>query len=865
MLLAAAPAATAATFTSLPAVSKTVRAAEARPTSCVMLGGAELRSVGTTTYTAPMSGYLTTRLAAPDSSNWDLTVVDSESDRVVASSRGFGSHEVVQSWVRAGERLQAVGCRRSGAAKAARISFELIDVAPPKAGAAPELVRVALDRATQAEDLENMGLDVTHEVTSSHADVIALPSQLDDLRAQGFRYTVRDSNLERAQRRSTDTDVRAANTGGRSALPTGRETYRSYDEIQAELQQLATANPDRVKPISIGRSYQGRELQGLEIANNVSREDGRPVYLVVATHHAREWASAEAAMEYATMLATAGAGQDKGTRHRISDLLNHERTVVVPLVNPDGYVSSRSFAAVDPADALRDNGVWKGLEPAGDALGVDTTEDPTGEPNLDQCEVGCAPPSTAEAIAPPGGIFTYRRKTCAGEVPNPAFPCELQWGVDPNRNYGQLWGGPGSSADPTTQSYHGPGPWSEPETQAVHHFSQTHQVTGLITLHNVAALVLRPPGMHDSGKAPDEDALKELGDKMAEAAGYTSQYGFQLYDTSGTTEDWNYAAAGTFGYTIEIGPANGSFHLPYEKGFVEQWTGKYADDQAESAPGTHGGLRDALLLAGEASADRSHHAVLKGRAPAGALLRLHKSFETKTSPYCSVGTDYTPIYFTGGPLYPVTAPKCPQGFQPPLAVEDKIDTTTTVPASGLSPGTSTRRPGRSRQSARRPRPCPTRRRARRAHRRSRRRRGSPTIPRPRWRPQSPADAGQESRGLRPARRQPRPPRAHPHVRRRDRGLRPRAVQARGRREAHGGHDLGQWQRPGRDDRRRQSGRRRLRRAGRQLLRPQERLVAEGRPLRQDDHHDAAREGDVHAHLRDRRQRGQVERDLRRPR
>jgi hypothetical protein len=31
----------------------------------------------------------------------------------------------------------------------------------------------------------------------------------------------------------------------------------------------------------------------------------------------------------------------------------------------------------------------------------------------------------------------------------------------------------------------------------------------------------------------------------------------QLYDTSGTTEDWNYAAAGTLGYTIEMGPSGG--------------------------------------------------------------------------------------------------------------------------------------------------------------------------------------------------------------------------------------------------------------------------------------------------------------------
>src|SRR3954447_2260532 len=104
-LLIAAPAATAALPTSLPIVSRTVSAATARPTTCVLLGGTDLRSVGTTTSKAPISGYLTTRLSAAASSNWALTVVDAASNRVGASSRGFGSHEVVQSWVQAGQRL----------------------------------------------------------------------------------------------------------------------------------------------------------------------------------------------------------------------------------------------------------------------------------------------------------------------------------------------------------------------------------------------------------------------------------------------------------------------------------------------------------------------------------------------------------------------------------------------------------------------------------------------------------------------------------------------------------------------------------------------------------------------------------------
>ena len=39
------------------------------------------------------------------------------------------------------------------------------------------------------------------------------------------------------------------------------------------------------------------------------------------------------------------------------------------------------------------------------------------------------------------------------------------------------------------------------------------------------------------GLAPDEPRLKKLGDAMAAATGYTSQYGWELYDTSGMPAD----------------------------------------------------------------------------------------------------------------------------------------------------------------------------------------------------------------------------------------------------------------------------------------------------------------------------------------
>jgi hypothetical protein len=382
-----------------------------------------------------------------------------------------------------------------------------------------------------------------------------------------------------------------------------------------------------VRPVVLGQTFQGRDISGVEIARDVAGHDGRPTYFLMGAHHAREWPSAEAAMEFATMMVKDAAVP------RIASLLDRERVVVVPVVNVDGYVSTRG--ALD--------------------LG-DTSGDPGGVLSL------------AEAVAPPGGSFAYRRKNCDGEISGPAMPCELTWGVDNNRNYGNLWGGPGSSSDVTSQSYHGPAPRSEPETQAVWNYARTHEVTFLMTLHTVAALVLRPPGLHDAGLAPDEARMKEIGDAMGAAAGYTSQYSWQLYDTAGTTEDDTYAATGGYGYTIEMGPPGGNFHEPYETGVVAEWTGD--NDHAKG----HGGLREALLIAAQAAADPADHAVLHVTAPAGRVLRLRRAFDTVTSPWCAKGIE--PVIDLGAP------PACLTGAQDPLTLHDAVDTTTVVPASG---------------------------------------------------------------------------------------------------------------------------------------------------------------------------------------
>ena len=689
-LIITGPASAAESVRFLPTVKRTVVAKKQTNRWCDQrVSGRGVKAIG---WRAPMTGFMSARMSAPRRTNWDLGLFDASGNRR-AASLGFGSRELVQTWVKSGERLTIQACRRGGAARRGAVRISFADVKPPATEGTPQLVEVAYDSRDDLQRIEALGLDLTHHIHDGKADVIvANEKERKLLTDRGFDVKTEVANLRAHFLSARAKELSYAAQVDESGLPSGRTTYRVYSDYQKDLGTLATEYPDIVKPMALpGGSFQGRPLQGVEIAKNVhaAEEDGRPVFLLVGEHHAREWPSAEAAMEFAIMLA-----RGYGNNDRITRLLERTRVVVVPIINPDGFISSRNWP-VDPADRLGGGGRGFPVDPDQDnpGLGIDPdlANPCASEPRPDLSEDDCEALRTCilvgrnddgscgaaldlyllEGIAPPGGIFSYRRKNCDGIVPNPAMPCELQHGVDPNRNYGEKWGGPGSDEDRTSQSYRGSGPWSEPETKAVHEYSQQRQVTALITLHNVAALVLRPPGVHTDGKAPDEARLKEIGDAMGRAAGYTSQYGFELYDTAGTTEDWNYAAAGTYGFTIEIGPKDGDLHMPYKTGVIDQWTGAY--EPAEEGKG----LREALLIAAEAAANPADHSVVKGTALAGSKLTVEKEFDTLSwhETFCE---ERAPGF---GFLVATSTEGCIREREP-FSVDDSLTSTLVVPPSG---------------------------------------------------------------------------------------------------------------------------------------------------------------------------------------
>jgi Zinc carboxypeptidase len=594
------------------------------------------------TVVMPAAGAVAARLTAAGG-DWDLAVFEADGGQVVAGSAYRGAREVASGYAIAGERLVVQACRLSGGASSAGLSVVSTAVDTTNVRRS-QLVRVSTPSLERRNELVELGLDSTEHGGPGYLEVVLHGA--DDarrLREAGFQWTVEVPDLALQARRDRLADLRFARANAAAEFPSGQATYRRLFDYSEDMKRLAREHPDLVRPITLNhRTYEGRPVEGIEIATDPNARDGRPVFLQMGVHHAREWPSGEHAIEWAYELITGYRSGDARAR----SLVESTRTIVVPVVNPDGFNASREAGQL----YMHGDGHHTDLDGSGDISDPEFILAAATSPN------------------------EYRRKNCrlpgdpaAGSCLQPSTGI-FEGGVDPNRNYGAFWGGPGSDSNPLSQTYRGPGPFSEPESQNVRELVSSRQVTTLITNHTFSNLVLRPPGLASQGLAPDEPALKALGDSMAAENGYASQYGWQLYDTTGTTEDWSYSATGGFGYTFEIGDLG--FHPPFAETLGE-WSGNTDD-------ATGGGNREAYYKAQAHTADATHHSVLAGRAPANAVLRLTKTFETPTfdgstftdslNSTTQVGSNGRFVWHTNPSTRPLVAKNQPASGQPSEAV-----------------------------------------------------------------------------------------------------------------------------------------------------------------------------------------------------
>lgn len=464
----------------------------------------------------------------------------------------------------------------------------------------PSLVHVHIEDDAALDRLR-AGFDVTEARHGDHVDVVLWPGDAARLRAAGFEWDVAIADLEETARLQAIDDLRALQT---QAVSPERETYRYLDDYEREMKALAERFPGHVRLLTGNHTtLEGRTVYAVELAANVANDDGRPTVLYDGLHHAREWPAAEIPMDFAVELAE-GYGNDE----RITALLDRVRILVVPVVNPDGFASSRGSAL-----HLRDD-LDKNLCVVGEFCG-------------DVYDGLVLLPTAAAASEGP-----YWRKNRRGVTEAPVTgQAVAPYGVDPNRNYAYRWGDgafgivfagvkpSGASSYPTNAEYHGTSAFSEAETRNLRDFVLSRHVATALSHHTYSGLVLWPWGDTDE-RAPDAPRLEDLGKRMAKFNGYEPIQAIGLYKTTGTSEDWIYAATGALAFTVELGYSE--FHPRY----------------MPAVPYMYKVNRGAMLELAEAALDPTLTATLTGSvhdritgAPVAATIRTTKTMETPTS------------------------------------------------------------------------------------------------------------------------------------------------------------------------------------------------------------------------------------------
>ena len=132
-------------------------------------------------------------------------------------------------------------------------------------------------------------------------------------------------------------NVQAKNEEALTSRSSDLGRYHTVAEAMAEVQRLAEEFSDLVQLDQETETFEGRSIPVLTLKGEKASLDA-PAYLVMGSHHAREWISLEVPLHFMRKLLTDyRAGDDRRVR-----LLDSSRIVVVPMVNPDGCEYSRT-------------------------------------------------------------------------------------------------------------------------------------------------------------------------------------------------------------------------------------------------------------------------------------------------------------------------------------------------------------------------------------------------------------------------------------------------------------------------------------------------------------------------------------------
>nr|WP_229874690.1 M14 family metallopeptidase [Amycolatopsis deserti] len=278
-------------------------------------------------------------------------------------------------------------------------------------------------------------------------------------------------------------------------FPAGDEGYHTYAEVTTELQKAAANHPDIAVLSSVGKSFEGRELNLVKISDNAAADEGEPEVLFTCNQHAREHLTTEMCLHIVQRF-TDGYASDPNIRSLVDDHV----IWVIPNVNPDG-------AEYDISGA--DYKYWrKNRRPVdGDKIGTDLNRN-----------------------------WGYKWGCCDGSSTRPAS---------------ETYRGPSAFSEPETQAV---SRFVDSRAAGGQQRIKTH-----IDFHTYSELVLWPFGHTEDdtgeGMTAEENArFRDVGQRMAATNGYKAQQSSDLYVTDGDVNDWMWGTHKILSFTFEMYP-----------------------------------------------------------------------------------------------------------------------------------------------------------------------------------------------------------------------------------------------------------------------------------------------------------------------
>lgn len=284
----------------------------------------------------------------------------------------------------------------------------------------------------------------------------------------------------------------------------GYPCYRTVEETFAAAQQIAQEYPHLATWQDMGDSWEkiaglgGYDLMVLRLTNRAV-PGPKPVLLLSAAIHAREYTTAELVTRFAERLVA-----DYGTDADVTWILDYTDVHAILHANPDG----RKQAEAGLSWRKNTNQAYCG--PQSNYRGVDLNRN-----------------------------FDFRWNCCNGSSDN---ECALDYH------------GPSAASEPEIQALQGYMKAVLPDQRGPDlRDAAPDDASGIfIDVHSYGELVLWPWGFAYQA-APNAVQLGRLGRKLAFWNRYTAQQSIGLYPTDGASEDYAYGELGVAAYTLELG------------------------------------------------------------------------------------------------------------------------------------------------------------------------------------------------------------------------------------------------------------------------------------------------------------------------